>query len=57
MKEFRESGATVLLVSHDVDMVEDLCQRAALLEHGKLIALGDAGEVSKQYRKMLFQDN
>ena len=54
MKSFRESGATVLLVSHSIDMVSSLCQRAALLDHGKLIAVGDAKEVSGKYRKMIF---
>jgi ABC-2 type transport system ATP-binding protein len=54
MQGFRESGATVLLVSHSVDMVSSLCQRAALLDHGKLVAVGDASEVSKQYREMIF---
>lgn len=54
MKEFRESGATVLLVSHDIDMIENLCQRAALLEHGKLIAIGEVEEVSKKYSELIF---
>ncbi len=54
MKEFRESGATILLVSHSIDMVAKLCQRAALLDHGKLVAYGDASEISEQYRKLIF---
>lgn len=54
MKEFRESGATVLLVSHSIEMVANLCQRAALLEHGKIIGLGDAKEVCEQYKEMIF---
>lgn len=54
MKLFRESGATVLLVSHSIDMVASMCQRAALLDHGKLVAIGDAQEVSEQYRKLIF---
>lgn len=54
MKEFRESGATILLVSHSVEMVANLCQRAALLEHGEIIGLGDAEEVCEQYKEMIF---
>lgn len=54
MKLFRESGATVLLVSHSIDMVASMCQRAALLDHGKLITIGDAQEVSEEYRRMIF---
>jgi len=54
MESFRESGATILLVSHSIDMVSSMCQRAALLDHGKLLAVGDAAEVSEQYREMIF---
>ena len=54
MESFRKSGATVLLVSHSIDMVAELCQRAALLEHGKLLAYGDAKEVSEEYRELIF---
>lgn len=52
--EFRNSGATVLLVSHSIDMVKSMCQRAALLDHGKLISVGDASDVAEEYRKMIF---
>jgi len=54
MKSFRESGATIIIVSHSINIVAELCQRAALLEHGKLIAFGEAGEVSEKYRKLIF---
>ena len=54
MKSFRESGATILLVSHSIEMVASLCQRAALLDHGKVVAFGDAKEVSEKYREMIF---
>lgn len=54
IEEFRNSGATILLVSHSIDMVKSMCQRAALLEHGKLVAVGDALDVAEEYRKMIF---
>lgn len=54
MKSFRESGATIIIVSHSIDMVAELCQRAALLDHGKLIAFGEAGEISEKYRQLIF---
>ncbi|MBT6049315.1 ABC transporter ATP-binding protein [bacterium] len=56
MEEFRDSDATVLLVSHDADMINALCHRAALLEKGKLIIVGDAREVSEKYRKLISSD-
>ncbi len=54
MRSFRESGATVLLVSHSVDTVRSLCQRALLLEHGNVLEIGPASEVSEKYNHMIF---
>ena len=54
MKLFRESGSTILIVSHSIDMVASLCQRAVLLDHGKIVALGSAKDVSEKYHGMLF---
>jgi ABC-2 type transport system ATP-binding protein len=54
MRAFRKSGATVLLVSHSIDTVRKLCQRALLLEHGKVLEIGSASEVSEKYHNMLF---
>ncbi len=54
MRSFRESGATVLLVSHSIDTVRSLCQRALLLEHGNVLEIGSASEVSEKYHNMLF---
>ncbi len=42
-------GRTVLLVSHNLRQVERLCTRVALLEHGKLLAIGDPKRVCDQY--------
>lgn len=38
-------GKTVLLVTHDVREAEDLCDRMAMLEQGKVVAVGRVGEV------------
>jgi ABC-type polysaccharide/polyol phosphate transport system ATPase subunit len=54
MRSFRESGATVLLVSHSIDTVRSICQRALLLEHGNVLEIGSASEVSKKYQNMIF---
>jgi ABC-type polysaccharide/polyol phosphate transport system ATPase subunit len=54
MEYFRKSGATVLLVSHSVDLIRSLCQRALLLEHGKVLEIGIANEISEKYHNMIF---
>lgn len=49
MDSFRERGVTILLVSHNMSVIEELCQRAAWLDHGQLRALGPAASVVHQY--------
>jgi len=41
-------GATVLMASHILPEVERLTRRVAVLSHGRLVALGDAGQVRDQ---------
>jgi ABC-type polysaccharide/polyol phosphate transport system ATPase subunit len=53
MSTFRESGATVLMVSHEMERVQALCERAMWLDHGKIIEIGDAKKVSRIYKKSL----
>jgi len=43
------SGKTVLLVSHNMAAIENLCSRALLLEHGKSIASGPTRDVLDDY--------
>ena len=51
MQEFREQGATILLVTHTMATVQKMCQRAVWLDHGVVRALGPAGEVTEQYQQ------
>lgn len=51
MKGFRTSGATTILVTHDMRTVETLCTRAAWIEHGQLQTVGNATEVIAEYRR------
>src|SRR5947209_16522447 len=43
--EFKEAGKTIVLVSHALGSVRNLCDDVALLEHGHLRASGPADEV------------
>ncbi|MCD7866697.1 MAG: ABC transporter ATP-binding protein [Clostridiales bacterium] len=47
-----DSGVTVLFVSHSLEQVERLCNKAMILEKGKLIAYGDIEEIAARYRTM-----
>ncbi len=51
--EMFDRGVTVLFVSHSLEQVQRLCNKAIILEHGRLIASGDVGEVAEVYRKII----
>jgi ABC-2 type transport system ATP-binding protein len=42
---FRAGGGTVLLTTHYMDEAERLCDRVAIVDHGKVIALGTPAEL------------
>jgi len=42
-------GVTVLLVTHSIDKVREMCSRALLLEKGNLVCVGDIDEVCEVY--------
>ena len=45
-----DHGAAVLLVGHQLALLEEACQRVLWLDEGRLRALGEAGEVLAAYR-------
>ncbi len=47
--EIKDSGVTVLFVSHSVESIEKLCTSAILLDEGKLVAKGGVAEVTQRY--------
>ena len=53
MQGMFDHGVTVLFVSHSLEQVKRLCNKAILLEHGELIAQGDIQEVAAIYDSML----
>lgn len=53
IEAFRASGTTILLVSHNMELIENMCQRAAWLDHGKIMAVGSARSVVDQYLQVV----
>lgn len=47
------NGTTVLFVSHSLEQVKRICNKAIILEHGKLIANGLVEEVAPVYEKII----
>lgn len=50
---FKQQGKTILFVSHDPYAVRRLCERAVLLDRGKMAMIGSADTVLNQYRSLL----
>ncbi|MGV8174367.1 MAG: ABC transporter ATP-binding protein [Methanothrix sp.] len=50
--EIRSSGKTILLVSHDLEMVERLCGRCLLMNRGGIVFLGDTKNALDEYKRM-----
>ncbi|MDR0883015.1 MAG: ABC transporter ATP-binding protein [Oscillospiraceae bacterium] len=46
-----EKGVTVLFVSHNLEQVQRLCNKAILLEQGRIIAAGDVDSVAAVYQE------
>ncbi|HSE21932.1 MAG TPA: ABC transporter ATP-binding protein [Pyrinomonadaceae bacterium] len=55
IKELRDSGTTVLFVSHDTAAVRALCDRAILLSSGRMIADGKPADVLNDYQRIVME--
>ena len=53
IREFRKAGTTLLLVSHSRDAIQSICDRAILLDRGRLAMEGAPDEVMDFYSAML----
>lgn len=49
MKELMDGGTTVLLVSHSIQQIRELCTRVVWLEHGHVRMIGDTEDVCDTY--------
>jgi ABC-2 type transport system ATP-binding protein len=45
LSEVAGSGATVLFSSHQLDLVEDLCQDVVIIDHGRIVQAGELAEL------------
>ena len=54
--ERRAAGKTIVLVTHDMDTVQSLCDRAMLLHDGRLRHVGEPEEAARQYYRLNLVD-
>ena len=44
-------GAAVLFSSHQLELVEDICEDVAIIDHGRIVATGDVGALRQASRR------
>ena len=53
IEQFRNEGTTLLLVSHDRAAIQTVCNRAVLLNQGKMIKVGKSEEIMDYYNALV----
>ena len=53
IKQFQRDGRTILLVTHAPDLVRQICNEVAVLDHGQLVTMGEPGDAVRIYRETL----
>jgi ABC-type polysaccharide/polyol phosphate transport system ATPase subunit len=51
----KSSGRTIVFVTHDMGAIERFCDRAVLMEHGKVIDVGSPAAIARHYNKLNFE--
>jgi ABC-type polysaccharide/polyol phosphate transport system ATPase subunit len=49
MKEFLGRSNIIVMASHSAPLVKTICNKAALMEAGRVLAVGPVDEIFKQY--------
>jgi len=47
VRELRDSGVTIMLTTHAMDEAEQLCDRVAIVDHGRVVASGTPSELTR----------
>jgi ABC-2 type transport system ATP-binding protein len=49
LHEQRQKGVTIVLCSHQMNLVEELCDRIVLIDHGKVVLYGEVEDIRKRF--------
>jgi ABC-type multidrug transport system ATPase subunit len=53
MKELRKNGATILFVSHNMNLVQSVCDEGLFLKKGRILSRGPIIDVIRDYEKFI----
>jgi len=48
----KRAGRTILLVTHDMGVIERLCDRALVLELGNVVDVGEPSRIARRYEEL-----
>ena len=51
----KAAGRTIVFVTHDMGSVERFCDRAMLMERGRVVDIGDPPSIARQYNELNFR--
>ena len=57
IRELLRSGATIILVSHQLNMIQSLCKRIILLQGGEVFRDGPVDEIIPLYQNIIYRKN
>jgi len=57
LSDYKRAGGTLVLVTHDPNSVEQMCDHAIVLAHGRVLAEGEPSKVLAVYRRRLVADD
>ncbi|MFH0860564.1 MAG: ABC transporter ATP-binding protein [Candidatus Altiarchaeota archaeon] len=57
IRRLKSEGRTILLVTHSTDIIDELCDRAVLLDQGRIISDGNPKKVVEDYKRLLSINN
>lgn len=56
LKQFQARGGTLVIVSHDMKSLMEMCDIGICLDMGRMVSSGDIAEVIKYYQQALYND-
>lgn len=56
IQDLKKNGKTVILTTHYIEEAEQLCEQVGIIDHGKIIELGNPDELKQKYKAKTLED-